>query len=684
MKHLRNFSSLHKGDANLAGGKGASLGEMFNALIPVPPGFVVLSSAFDTFLEEAGVKADIEAILEKTNHEVTHEIEHASESIKEIILTQELSDSLKEDILTSFKALGTAFVAVRSSATAEDSTEHSWAGQLDSFLNTTEKSLLLNVKRCFASLFTPRAIFYRFEKGLTRTHISVAVVVQKMVAPDSSGIAFSVHPISEDRNQMIIEAGFGLGEAIVSGQVTPDSYVVKKSPREIIDINISDQSRALYRKKGGGNEWKELGEKGKKRVLSKGKIIELAEIIMRIENHYGFPCDIEWAHEGGEFYITQSRPITTLSPERTANSVSTDQEYKRNFCKFFTRDLELVTMEYWHNGEYNVLRKILKGATHFNPLFIHKESGITEVYYDMNNDDTALIPLFEYFTKNPHEFDRAVDEFKKLHVKIRKLIANFTFASFEELFNTVSEAWGYLPIWVQFASTDEHMYGKHFVKTSYKLRDEFQDVEYTVGEVLKKAIEKEYPEVKQHADVISYEEAWTNTIPSLEELQLRANGLIYFEGDIFTNRSIHDFEKNCHVIVDEGLRTIGEPQVVEGGIPNIATAEIHGVTATRGKIAGKVRLVLTKKALQDVLPGEVMVTYATSPDYVPMIKICSAIITDEGGVVCHAAIVSRELGIPCVVGTKTATQILKTGDLVEVDAERGIVRIIERSPEVQK
>lgn len=166
-------------------------------------------------------------------------------------------------------------------------------------------------------MFTPRAIFYRFEKGLDKSKISVAVVVQKMIQSEVSGIAFSVHPVTEDQNQLIIEAGFGLGEAIVSGSVTPDSYVVEKEPRGILDININEQNRALYRGESGGVEWKDLPkEKAESQVLSKDQILELAELIIKIEDHYGFPCDIEWAYENREFYIVQSRPITMLKKDK--------------------------------------------------------------------------------------------------------------------------------------------------------------------------------------------------------------------------------------------------------------------------------------------------------------------------------------------------------------------------------
>lgn len=313
MEKIRTFTSINKDDSSVAGGKGASLGEMTQAGIPVPPGFVILSSAFDQFIEETKLSHEIDSILQKVNHEEIHTIERASEEIKSLILSAEIPYETAAAIQRSFTELGAEFVAVRSSATAEDGVDHAWAGQLESYLNTTEKDLLSRVKHCWASLFTPRAIFYRFEKGLHTTKISVAVVVQKMVESEVSGIAFSVHPVTENYNQLIIEAGFGLGEAIVSGQVTPDSYVVEKDPRKIIDISVSTQERALYRGSNNDNVWRDIVEpKASSQALTDNQILELSEIIVGIEKHYGFPCDIEWAFEKEKFYIVQSRPITTL------------------------------------------------------------------------------------------------------------------------------------------------------------------------------------------------------------------------------------------------------------------------------------------------------------------------------------------------------------------------------------
>ncbi|PIZ51229.1 hypothetical protein COY27_04360 [Candidatus Woesearchaeota archaeon CG_4_10_14_0_2_um_filter_33_13] len=314
MEIARTFDNLTMNDVPLAGGKGASLGEMTQAGLQVPPGFVVLSTTFEKFVElSEGMKEEIDAVLDSVDHKVTHTIEDASERIQAIIQNTEISEEISLEILKFFDQLGVEFVAVRSSATAEDSSSAAWAGQLDTYLNTTRENLLKNVRRCWASLFTPRAIFYRFEKELQKQHISVAVVVQKMVQSEVAGIAFSVHPVTRDRNQMIIEAGYGLGEAVVSGQITPDSYIVDKQDSTIIDINVSEQEKGLFKKGIDGNEWVNISEDLKERQkLTNEQVLVLAELIIKIEKHYGFPCDIEWALEKEEFYITQSRPITTL------------------------------------------------------------------------------------------------------------------------------------------------------------------------------------------------------------------------------------------------------------------------------------------------------------------------------------------------------------------------------------
>ena len=312
MKYTKTFKKLSKSDVGIAGGKGASLGEMTKAGIPVPPGFVVLASAFDRFLKETDIGVEIEAILHKVKIKDINSIEKVSEKIRNLILNAKIPKDIAEEILAEFIKLKAKYVAVRSSATAEDSSTASWAGELESYLNTSKKNLLENVKKCWASLFTPRAIFYRFEKKLHKQKVSVAVVVQKMIQSEVSGIAFTVHPVTEDYDQMVIEAGYGLGEAIVGGKITPDTYVVHKNKNIILDVNISEQKMMIVRKDDGIKEDSVPKNRQEKQKLSDKHILELAKICKNIEKHYKKPQDIEWVLEKNKFYIVQSRPITTL------------------------------------------------------------------------------------------------------------------------------------------------------------------------------------------------------------------------------------------------------------------------------------------------------------------------------------------------------------------------------------
>lgn len=311
-KHIGWFKDLSSKSVGQAGGKGASLGEMTRAGLPVPPGFVVLASAFDRFLEETDLNTEVEACLKKVNPKNMESVERASEEIRSLILGAKMPKDLQTEIVTNFKKLKSPFVAVRSSATAEDSKTASWAGELETYLNVTEKQVLKYVQTCWSSLFTPRAIFYRIEKKLHKTKVSVAVVVQKMVQSEISGISFTVHPVTKDYDQMVIEAGFGLGEAIVGGLITPDTYVIHKKDFSILDINVSEQRMAIVKSPKGNINKKLTTAIGGKQKLSGKLITQLAKICLAIEKHYKHPQDIEWAFEKKKFYITQSRPITTL------------------------------------------------------------------------------------------------------------------------------------------------------------------------------------------------------------------------------------------------------------------------------------------------------------------------------------------------------------------------------------
>ena len=278
----------------------------------VPPGFVITAQVFDHFLRENNLTEKIQLALNQTNPQNTDAVEKISKKIRSLIESSPTPPTLAKEFVEIYTQLASEFVAVRSSATAEDSNTASWAGELESYLFTTQETLLQNIKKCWSSLFTPRAIFYRFEKNLQKEKVSVAVVVQKMVKSDISGIIFTVHPVTKDPNQLIIEAAWGLGEAIVGGMVTPDSYVVDKRDWSIVDIYQADQDFKVAFKPGGGSHEICLDDNEKGQKLTGKQIIEIAKLAQKIEEHYNMPMDIEFAIEDNTVYIVQARPITTL------------------------------------------------------------------------------------------------------------------------------------------------------------------------------------------------------------------------------------------------------------------------------------------------------------------------------------------------------------------------------------
>ncbi len=312
MSFTLHFKDLGKGHVSIAGGKGAQLGEMTKAGIPVPPGFVVLTASFDEMLEENKLKLVIAELLKQADPKKTETIDEASKEIRHIIAHAKVPSNVEKEIHSSFEKLDAEYVAVRSSATAEDASTASWAGELESYLNVTRQDLVHSVRKCWSSLFTPRAIFYRIEKGMAHTDISVAVVVQKMVQSEVSGVVFTVHPVTQDRNQLVIEAGWGLGESVVGGLITPDNYVVDKADELILDVTVNSQEKMITKKEGKTQDAEVPLQKREKQKLEGKEIMELAALCTRIERHYGKPQDIEWAMEAGKFYVVQTRPITTL------------------------------------------------------------------------------------------------------------------------------------------------------------------------------------------------------------------------------------------------------------------------------------------------------------------------------------------------------------------------------------
>lgn len=321
--HKRNesiawFEEVTKDDISSAGGKGANLGEMTRANIPVPPGFIVTVNVYNKFLKEANISGKIRSLLKPLDPNNSKQLQRIASEIKNVVMESTIPPELVNDIKEAYVELGRGLVAVRSSATAEDLPEASFAGQQSTYLNVQgEDEVVEAVQKCWASLFEPRAIYYRAQHGFDHFQVGIAVPVQRMIASQTSGVLFTVEPVTSDTDKIIIEAIFGLGEGLVSGEITPDLYIVNKKDLSIISRMISLQKRQLSidtdTTNKENNSWHPVPVSFQdKQKISDDDIIRISKLGKHIEDHYQFPQDIEWAMEDGKLYIVQTRPVTTI------------------------------------------------------------------------------------------------------------------------------------------------------------------------------------------------------------------------------------------------------------------------------------------------------------------------------------------------------------------------------------
>ncbi|MCK9306212.1 MAG: phosphoenolpyruvate synthase [Methanoculleus sp.] len=439
MPNVLWLEEIKKEDIVSVGGKGASLGEMTSIGLPVPKAFVVTAQAFRRFLVETGIEDALFRRLERLDVEDNGALESVSRDVQDLVLSVEIPDHIRQEITDAYARMGAdgTVVAVRSSATAEDLPEASFAGQQETYLNILgDVDLLDAVQRCWASLYGARAIYYRSKQGFDDRSVNIAVVVQELIRSEKSGVMFTSHPVTGEP-LTIVEGSWGLGEAVVSGSVSPDNYVFDLRSERVVDRLIAEKEIMIIPEGEHGTKIVDLtGEQRTAPVLSDAEVARLAMLGKIAEDHYSNPQDIEWAIVGGDFFILQSRPITTI--------------------------------------------------------------------------------------RRP-EIPRAGAE------------------------------------------------------SAGKNRGTF--------------------------------------------------GVMLLEG--------------------------------QGASPGIAS--------------GRVVIVRDVKDTSAVKDGDILVTKMTNPDMVPAMRRVSAIVTDEGGMTCHAAIVSRELGTPAVVGTKKATKLLKDGQIITVDGEKGTI-----------
>lgn len=305
------LDQLSKEDIPRVGGKGANLGELFQAGFPVPRAFCITASSYKKQLEQSPIAGGLAARLAN----FSGDYEALSTSVKDLFITTPILPEIEAEIREAYRSLGReARVAVRSSATAEDLPEASFAGQQETFLGVRgDEALLQRVRECWASLWSARSIQYREKQGFSHAEVALSVVVQEMVMAEAAGVMFTVNPMSKAYHDMIITASYGLGEAVVSGQVTPDTYTVTKEPLVITGKEVARKETMVIQQEQGSTAVSVPMDQQVCPCLADSKVLEIARIGLQIEHHYGNPQDIEWALTGDKIYILQSRPVTTLN-----------------------------------------------------------------------------------------------------------------------------------------------------------------------------------------------------------------------------------------------------------------------------------------------------------------------------------------------------------------------------------
>jgi len=320
MEHVVWFEELSVDDAPTAGGKGANLGELTRAGLPVPPGFVVTADSYLGAMEHGGVRSELVENAGAVDIDNAAALSAAAIRLQELVRKAGVPDEMRREIAAAYGRLGGGRVAVRSSATTEDLEGASFAGMNRTFTNIEGvDELVRSIVDCWASGFGERVIAYRKDRKIV-DEPAIAVVVQRMVDSERSGVMFTADPSTGSRDRIVIEAALGLGEVVVGGQVEPDTYVVSKDGPRIIDVRIGVQTHAIVRDRDGEHRVELPPEEGGRRVCEDDEVLELARLGLRIEAHYGSPQDVEWATAGAEHFIVQSRPITTLGPVSPADA----------------------------------------------------------------------------------------------------------------------------------------------------------------------------------------------------------------------------------------------------------------------------------------------------------------------------------------------------------------------------
>ena len=667
MLFIRFLNELSNNNYLDFGSKWSHLSEMYNAGFPVPPAYVIPPEVMEITIKQNGIQSEINKVHLLCDYSNLKKIGDTSKKIRTLIEDADIPENITRTIVHAFTKLKAPYVAVRSSVTLEDQASTSAAGQFDSFLNVRKTELLYYIKRCWSSTYSKNILWHY--RDIPNSLRRCSVIIQKMIDATNAGVAFSSYNGFSDR--IIIEAVFGLGEALVSGGITPDRFIIDKKTDIFLLKKITGQSKALIR-----NGWIQLSEEvGKRPKLTDKEVVHLIQLIKKLEHYYGYPIDVEWAKSKRHFYIVQCRPIVKTPKKKKYINSST-----YNFL--------------WQTGFSHFFCSVYLESGYFDGDFISYHSGSQQTLFVSKKYKKILgekaLPFYTYGFKDYKKYImKKINFYEKLFPSLLNTRIN-TFSNqeittqFEQLIRFC------IKIWKDYFITELHStesiaalvdmnkdnLWKKNLECMAKLKFiQRQYLNYTMYEpsVFQPYLYEIERRLNPPQNIWSY--TWQELVKGMLKSRLlpntdRLNASI--QGKFSNWKLIYGIKAELYY--QQLMNISRSTKILNGDVGNSGWYLDRAVVIHHTRKYNEGEL---EKRIDKMKQGSVLVSGSTGPELMIACKKAGAIVTDEGGIISHAVLISRELGIPSVIGTQYATQLIQDGDWVEVNANKGIVKIIE-------
>jgi len=539
------------------------------------------------------------------------------ESVKRKIADGEMPKEITDEINKMWDEYEFQKVAVRSSATNEDGETKSFAGQYMSFLNVEKKDLISKIKECWKSLYEDNVAAYSNDIS------QMNVIVQEMVDADYSGVAFSLDPTSQSDKYSIIEVVQGLGEKLVSGYCTPSRYAIR---RETSSCDSFDGNFEL-------NDY---------------TIKAIEENVLKIEKLYEKSVDIEWAFKDNKLYILQARSITAFNIAPTI------------FKKVLSREKSLIEIAIYYKGEFDGIKRLTNNLYYFKPLFIYDtKKGIVHAYYTDYNLEENPKNIYREMKNNFKYIKNEYDKVLKSCAYLNDVVDNNKVLDYKKFTDNMITIYPFSSLGNLAGRFDDM--DQKLKELLIDFRNNYDYILYKANEYLLKKAKEQLPENSiKNLNYYTIQEIFAHNLPDDQIINERKKGYIYYDDKLIITQDVNNWLHNHKIVIESQ-----ENQKL-----------IKGNVAYNGIYKGKVKLIYNKNDFYKMNTGDIIVTTMTTPKFTPILNKAGAIITDEGGITCHAAIIARELKVPCIVGCKNATDVLCDDMEVEVNADIGIINIL--------